>query len=868
MAAGLLGCQRLEERIDSVSSRVDNLENTQIASLKQQLAAMDESVGKLEKTDAELKDYIETLHGTANDLRKSITDNDTKISELEKSLDQAINDAQNSDSALKSELEQQITSAKTDVFSQLAAAKTAMESRLEQIESIISTLQQKDADLEKKIADLKTSMDAQLSGEISSAKDWATATFATLEQYNSIVSDISGIRGSIESLETSLKSLEESLTGRIQTEVADAIAPIKDQLVSEAAAKVVEGYTEAISSVRSEVEEIASRVKTLEDEVKLIKEDVDNIKQDLEEINSKLDSGQPGGIQSIIFVPEYSDGKATMYYSTETDGSFVPGEAALRFEVYPAAMADKLAEAWETSLSVKLLYTMTRAAAGESIDLPIKGASASDGILTVTVSGEKIDDEAFFQKELPASVRLLATTGGVQKASEYIPIHPATSDDAIYVPDAVFKKYLIDNFDVNHDGEFTPIDALAVTSIDVSNKGVSSLVGVEHLSNLVSLNCRNNRIAELDLSGCPSLQELYCDNNQLLSLDLSVCPSLMDLNCSGNRLVNLKLDGCDKLSVMHIGSNADARSGQSIDIKEFNQAAVFELSLKNTPFTSLSFTNSSKVTSLSIDGDFTDMDISGNIGLTSVDVSKNVKLESLDVSNTPLKSLDLTKNTELESLDVSSTPLQSLDLTKNTELKRLMASFLAVTELDLTANARLRVLDLTGNASLSRVVCASQDWLDNLCVFDNHGISFEDRAGRKLRNEGVKIDGVYWAVYNVGASDADLYGGRFTFDDAQNACPEGWRTPAMSELDFLSMNYSQVTIFNGMKGRWFSGIQIYSFSVPVIFLPYRGGASNGAYWSSTVDDSNYAYGLNFDKTDVHVESYDRPFSYSVRCVKK
>ena len=832
LTLSLLGCQQLEDSINKVSSRVDEIENTQIASIKKQLASMDESVGKLEQTDRELKGYIETLQGTANDLRKSIADSDAKIEALQRSLDQAIKDAQNSDSALKSELEQQITAAKTDVLSQLASAKTAMESRLEQIESTINTLQQKDADLEKKIGDLRTYVDSKIKTDldsgINSTKDWATATFATLEQYNAIVSDISGIRGSIATLESSLKSLEDSLTGRIQTAVSNAIAPIKDQMVSEAAAEVVTGYTEAISSVRSEVEEISSRMKALEDEVKLIKEDVDNIKKEIEEINSKLDSGQSGGIQSIIFVPEYSDGKATMYFTTGTDGSFIPGEAELRFEVYPAAMADKLAAEWETSLSVKLLYTITRAAAGESIELPITGAFASDGILTVTVSGEKIDDKAFFLKELPASVRLLATIGGAQKASEYISIYPSASD-AIYVPDAIFKKYLIDNFDVNHDREFTPIDASTVTSIDISNKGVCSLVGVEHLSNLVSLDCSSNNIKELDLSGCPLLRTLSCYDNQLNSL---------------------KLDGCDNLTemYMYINSNINAISGKSISISGFNQSDTFELSLKNTPFTTLAFVNSPKLTSLSIVADLKDINISGNNSLTSLDVSQSL---------------------ELENLDVSGCALLFLDVTNNSNLKGLLAHFLAITELDLTTNAHLRVLDLTGNTSLSRVVCPSQNWLDNVCVFDNHSISFEDKSGRKLQNNsvGVKIDGVYWAAYNVGASDADLYGSIFTFDDAQNACPKGWRTPTKSEWESLFANCSLTTRVNGngKRGRWLSGSKTYSASVPAIFLPYRNGSAIGYYWSSTLINSS-GYYLNFSGSNVYM---DGKYSglYAVRCVK-
>lgn len=113
-------------------------------------------------------------------------------------------------------------------------------------------------------------------------------------------------------------------------------------------------------------------------------------------------------------------------------------------------------------------------------------------------------------------------------------------------------------------------------------------------------------------------------------------------------------------------------------------------------------------------------------------------------------------------------------------------------------------------------------------------------------------------------------------------CPEGWRVPTYAELDELNNNYSSwTTDDNGRSGRWFSGPNSYTASVPQVFFPaagYRdcddGGAddrgSGGHYWSSIPYSyaSYLAYLLYFRSSSVGVSGYgDRAGGYSVRCVQ-
>jgi uncharacterized protein (TIGR02145 family) len=103
-------------------------------------------------------------------------------------------------------------------------------------------------------------------------------------------------------------------------------------------------------------------------------------------------------------------------------------------------------------------------------------------------------------------------------------------------------------------------------------------------------------------------------------------------------------------------------------------------------------------------------------------------------------------------------------------------------------------------------------------------------------------------------------------------CPEGWRVPTYAELDELNNNYSSwTTDDNGRSGRWFSGPNSYTASVPQVFFPaagyrscYRGGdaynrGDGGFYWSSSSD--------SFNISTVLMGGGHRANGYSVRCVQ-
>lgn len=142
----------------------------------------------------------------------------------------------------------------------------------------------------------------------------------------------------------------------------------------------------------------------------------------------------------------------------------------------------------------------------------------------------------------------------------------------------------------------------------------------------------------------------------------------------------------------------------------------------------------------------------------------------------------------------------------------------------------------------------------------------------------VEISGIKWATRNIGvsgifASRPEDYGGYFTFDDAQIACPPGWRVPTGKELESLVYVPSEWTYINDVGGRQFG------IGTNTIFLPAAGFRRSsgstiseqgyvGSHWSSTVNRGRSRRRQDFNTDGVlPVDWPHKGILISVRCVK-
>lgn len=268
------GCADYDSDIKNLEQRIDEIESNQIKSIESQIKNINESLPKLEQTDKDLKGMITSLEGTAADLAKSISDNEKSIAAVKSDLESAVKDLQASDKKNKEELIAAINTAKGEILANLESAKTEIEGKLTTINNTIADLQKKDAELEKKISDLKEYVDKEIKG----TKDWATATFATLTQYNGIVEQIAGINSEISGLKKSLTDLETRLTNKFAEDLNKAVSDLNGKIADEVSglntridkelSDITAAYTSAISTTRDELEKAwAANLKTSIDEL-------------------------------------------------------------------------------------------------------------------------------------------------------------------------------------------------------------------------------------------------------------------------------------------------------------------------------------------------------------------------------------------------------------------------------------------------------------------------------------------------------------------------------------------------------------------------------------------------------------------------
>ena len=206
--------------------------------------------------------------------------------------------------------------------------------------------------------------------------------------------------------------------------------------------------------------------------------------------------------------------------------------------------------------------------------------------------------------------------------------------DKTNFPDDNFWNYLLGQ-DYGKDGVLTEAEIRNITVMDVSEKEIKSLKGIEYFTALRTLNCSDNELTELDISGNTALDTLDCSYNELTALDVSKNTALRSLDCRFNELTALDISVNKALTELDCG---------------FNELTSLDISV-NTALTYL--------------------DCSYN-ELTALDISVNKALTKLSCDENKLTALDISKNTALIRLSCSGNSLTSLDLSKNMALEKLL----------------------------------------------------------------------------------------------------------------------------------------------------------------------------------------------------
>ena len=178
--------------------------------------------------------------------------------------------------------------------------------------------------------------------------------------------------------------------------------------------------------------------------------------------------------------------------------------------------------------------------------------------------------------------------------------------------------------DANNDGEIQTEEASNVSFLNIMDSGIVSVDGIENFTNLQSLYCSRNQIANLDYN-LPVLKKLECYENRLTHLDVTNFPQLSFIDCNNNLIAALDLRSVTIASL-------DC-SNNSISEIYFGQLQYCQLILRDNLLTNLEIINPGKLI------DFIDISYNPLVNF-------NVEAYSIDnftCINTRLANLDLSK---------------------------------------------------------------------------------------------------------------------------------------------------------------------------------------------------------------------------------
>ena len=408
--------------------------------------AINEAIAKaVQEATEKVNVKLALIEGAIADIRKEIgllTERITSVEEQIKLINASINELKAMDVELKDLIDALVSTPEGDSSAELMA--------------FIKALQAKDADLEKKISDLKAYIDGKIT-----TKDWAEATFATLAQYEAVQKEIAAIKALIEQNKTDLtsaytKAIKEAIAQSetsmkawvnkllaegyydiadidakleaLEADLADADAElakdIKDQQAALEQAKkdLTAAYEAAIKKAIEDggvindaiADAIAEATNNLQSEIDGIKAEITSIKSRIE----ALEKNFANRIQSLTFVPQYSDGNILMDHANSRT-------TQAHFRISPASIA-KLISAENVTAFARYTYDPTTRAFVPEFPLSVMSVTSDDsGVIEVNLKEDSnnLFDPEFWNGDKEAVVYIRITDdNGNDVVSEAIPM--------------------------------------------------------------------------------------------------------------------------------------------------------------------------------------------------------------------------------------------------------------------------------------------------------------------------------------------------------------------------------------------------------------------------------------------------------------
>lgn len=405
-----------------------------------------ESQKAIEEDIASIKGGVEGLKASVADLEKRLTekfskDLETAVAGLDSKISEQV-------TALTAAYTNAISTAKTEIETAYTAAiKSAIENLEASLKDWVNetlTGYSTVAATEAGIAALKDDLEGQLSGQKAYLEGLLTSLSNDMTKNNAELKKL--VDANAKAIEANKKAIEESAKKITQLEsdlaaakteiktayekaISDAVSASEGKLtkeISDRIAEVNKSIDDKVTKVQNAVDALTVKVADLEKSVQAISNDLNTLKNSVKDLEDRLNAR----IQSISYIPTYTDRVEEVYYTFTNRNINYVKDLALQFEVMPHEAAQKVTV---EQVSGQAAYPQTRA--GSLTSFEVKSVSGdADGILTVVIDPVKFLNNNHYNSNYgtmgKAAVRVAVSdskTGG-SIASEYISVDPKMYD--------------------------------------------------------------------------------------------------------------------------------------------------------------------------------------------------------------------------------------------------------------------------------------------------------------------------------------------------------------------------------------------------------------------------------------------------------
>lgn len=423
----------LTSRMNSAEAALNTLNNTTIPGIQKQIADLEQLI-KEDKQD--LADYkaatnktIEEMKAAIEVVKAGLNNLDAKVEKYYAELKEGLGDVNNRVDDVEGKVE--------DLDSDLTALSEQVEAYYNELIAKFDNYVLKEVfddykkDMETQLNDLKAELEGQKAALEAAKEELNNKILSTKDELKQLIASINDkLAGDIKKLEEALIEAvklikkNETAIANLQTGLADAVNQINE--IKKDGGLIDTKVAAAIDALKAEFN---TEMTAIKNDIATLQAKLDALQINVEDLLARM--------QSIVYVPDYNDGKITIDYAKIGEG-IVEGRQTIRYKVTPADCAKPLATlakaqtAEESVLSYLIEEVKIRTRAEEAVPtFTVVNAEADDnGFLTLKVDTRNLGDE-FYAGTKSYSVALLVTDGNNDRTTEYANCVPGATKEIV-----------------------------------------------------------------------------------------------------------------------------------------------------------------------------------------------------------------------------------------------------------------------------------------------------------------------------------------------------------------------------------------------------------------------------------------------------